>query len=303
MNWKTLKIFAIVVLLAMNFVLLGTVLERNRSISYYDDELVDNAMMLFHESGLLIDESYLREKIEKPAVLLGTFDKSAMTALAKKYLSRGYMASSVTGGMSFENDEEKFIIESDFSFTYYYKEEEERPSVFLKNGDFIEVTQARFTEGPFAVAKNFLLGVPYLGESEKYAYDFTLCGVYSVSGGTVVVVRQTVGGTELDAQIALFLREGRVCAAEGKLAAAFPVEEVTAQTVGLMDILFSEKEALADAVVSKTVSEVCYALAPYFDAEGGFYFVPLCRIVYTDGESRTYNFVSGEFYAESSFFK
>ena len=34
----------------------------------------------------------------------------------------------------------------------------------------------------------------------------------------------------------------------------------------------------------------------YFD-ENAFYFIPLCRITYADGESRTYNFISGELYA------
>ncbi len=303
MNWRTLKIFAIVALIVMNLVLLGTILERRRSISYYDDALVKNSMTLFAESGLEIDEAYLREKIQTPSAFLGTFDQQALNRLSLAFSSQGYTVTETANGFCFRDSDEEFIIGNDFSFSYFYGENMERPQAILAYGDSVRVTEPRFTVGPFSVAKAFLFDIPNLWDSEKYAYGFVEDGVYYVEGGTVIIVRQTVNGAVLEDGIALLIREGRVCAAEGRFAMVLPEGVGSAQTVGLLEILFSEKEMISALGSPKTVEDISYTYAPYFDADGSFYFVPMCRIAYTDGVCRTYNFVSGEFYAESSFFE
>ena len=96
------------------------------------------------------------------------------------------------------------------------------------------------------------------------------------------------------------ISDGKVSAADGTFYSALPNERKKAENIGLCNILFEEK-AYIDALDeserknSYTVQEISYSYGVYFD-EQMFYFVPLCRITYGDGESRLYNFISGELY-------
>ena len=82
MSWKQIKTFAIVMLCVMNAVFLFLIMQRHYRASYYDDDLVDSALLVFRESELYVDRSFLSEKVVSLPVYVGTTDSQTLEDLA-----------------------------------------------------------------------------------------------------------------------------------------------------------------------------------------------------------------------------
>ena len=299
MNWRRLKVFAIAALLVLDAIFLGIIVERAYSASYYDAALVEDALSLYEAVGLHVDARFLKERIAEPGVLSGVYGEDAVGAMRAALTQRGgYLAIDVSNGTRFLGLYDELFIGNDFSFTYSYMSGTEMPLDLLAEGDLMNVTSARYAESAWTAVERFLQTKMMLPDAtEKYAYAVKEKAIYAKDSDYIVCVEQSVNGLPLETEAYFLVRDGVVRSAEGVFATVLPTARETAETAGILELLFSERERLAGE--EKNVSEISYSRAPYFDAKGRFYLVPLCRIAYDDGEEVIYNFISGKIYAET----
>lgn len=296
MNWRRLKVFAIVALLVLDVLFLCMILDRNRSATHYDEDVTRNALMLLREGGLTADSRFLTGKIPSSYVLSG--DMAAGESALKETLSaRGYLTQSAANGIRCFGLYDELFLGSAFSFTYSYLHGEENPSYLLIEGSYMDVTGERYAESAWQGVQKFLREKALLPEAtERYSYEIVCDAIYVEKENYIVRMVQTIDGARIEAEALFLVRDGIVRSAEGTLITCLPEEALKAENVGLLEILFSEKEALEDGA-EKTVSDIVYSFAPYFDAQRHFYLVPLCTVVYEDGTESTYNFISGKIFS------
>lgn len=284
MNWKSLKKFAIAVLLVMDIVFFFCVAERHYAVSYYDSALIDSAVTVFASSGISVDRSLLEQKKPKLAVYTGEIEEKAFAAVA---------ASLGT---------ETSFLGKDFAVSYAESEDVPMPSALLAEGIWMALPEGAEKERAFLMAQAFLETHGLIAESaQRYRYDVVCTEAFVLGGQTVVRLRQRLDGMLLEDGLDLYISEGRVKSAEGVFALLAPRSKKSTENEGVMSILFSEK-AYIDALAEEergeyTVSDISYSYGLYFDAEGTFYLIPLCKVSYQNGEVRIYNFVSGKLYS------
>ena len=298
LNWRRLKVFAIVALLFLNIVFIAMVLDRNHSATHYDDDVTRDALLLFARDGLDVDARFLTGKLPSPQVLSGDMNEGKR-ALSKKLMGKGYLAQEAVGGTRYFGLYDEIYLGNDFSFTYSYVYGEEMPSYLLIEGNYMDVTGERYAEGAWSSVQTFLTEKALLPQAtDKYASEITCEAILLEKDHYIVRALQKIEGSYIAAETLFLVRDGIVRSAEGTLVTYLPTQTLEAENVGLLEIFFSEKEALRGNK-KKTVSDVVYSYAPYFDANGSFYLVPLCSVIYEDGSRSTYNFVSGEIWVDA----
>ena len=293
MNWRRIKVCAIVALLVLNIVFLGMILDRNHSATHYDDDVTRNALRLFAEDGLRVDARFLTGKRPSPQVFSGDMAEGKRV-LSGKLADKGYLAQETVGGTRYFGLYDELYLGNDFSFTYSYVYGEDMPSYLLMEGDYMDVTGERYAESAWDCVRRFLADKALLpSATEKIAYEITCDTILEEKDHYIVRVSQKIEDSHIEVETLFVVRGGIVRSAEGTFVTYLPAQTLKAENVGLLEIFFSEKEVLQDGE-KKTVSDVVYSYAPYFDANDFFYLVPLCSIIYEDGSQSTYNFVSGE---------
>ncbi len=306
MSWKNLKTLAIAILLVMDVFFLYSLIARERAARYYDSELIDAATKIFHESSLYVDKSFLTERIVSLPVYSGTLDEAFFEALLEKMEGNGYTAEKETGGMRFVREDVELYIGNDFTFLYGSGGEYASPSEMLESGSFVRCEPEDFPE-ILQAARAFLSEYSelHLAAGERFYYTCSFEELFVSGTDGVLCVSQEIGGRDTGNRLYLLYSDGQITAADGRFAIMAPVRKMTAQTVGRMELLFAEKDYLDEKYrqggeVSREnmiLEAVEDSYEVFFDADGSFYFVPVCTLTYRNGETRTYNSVSGEIYS------
>lgn len=295
MHWKDLKTFAIAVLLVVDAVFVFCIFEHWYAERYYRNNLIDSAVSVFESSGLYVERSFLEKRKERPPVYVGISDAESLLESLENpdvYLQRE------KNGIRMSGAEGTFFFGYDFSFSYRKEDDSEMPSGLIHTENWTLLTGSEQAAVCEYVSADFLQSL--LPENGKYKYTPECLAVYASGEDSIAVFILRFGNMETENKIFCRVSDGEVVSADGTLYTAFPDERKKAENFGLCNILFEEK-AYIDALdeserkQSYTVADVSYSYGVYFD-ETVFYFVPLCRITYADGESRTYNFISGELY-------
>ena len=118
MSWKNLKTFAIITLLVMDIVFAFFVIERQYSVSYYDDTLIDSAITVFSEGGLHIDRSFLEMKKKMPSVYTGKIQTELFSEVTAAMERDGYQIEEDTGCLRFTGENGEFFFGNDFIFHF-----------------------------------------------------------------------------------------------------------------------------------------------------------------------------------------
>ncbi len=309
MSWKNLKNFAIVLLLLMDITFLFLLIQRDYSAGHYESEQIDSAIEVFRKSELYVDRPYLSGPIVSLPVYTGKpgADSLSQTAVVRTLLSLGYRLSEEPGGIRCSNAVGDFYFGDDFSFYYTEKGRYDRPSDLLATERYIRLTEENdYRLGAIQVVDSFMDRYAFLSSGgREFGYEISFSEVYSSGVNYIVTLVQRIDGVPIHGEICVLVSGSRVLAADGVFVTSAPENRERAETMDLLNILFMEKAFLdarfrAGGSFSYTpmvLSEVEYCYAVYFDAQGSFYFVPLCTVRYMNGEVRSYNCVSGRLYS------
>ena len=305
MSWKNLKILAIVILIVMDSFFLFSLIKRTRSAWYYDAALIDSAISVFRESSFYVDRKFLSAKKASIPVYTGTVEKDFLSAVSQTLSEAGYSVKTELGGTRFVGARGEFFLGNDFSFFYFENDRIEKPSAILSEGGYLRQEAGVGVERFRQTAETFLKDNALFSSKKGLGYEICYTDYYLSEDGCIVCVMQKLDGRDTENRIYQLIIEDRVVAADGSFAMADPDSKLSAETVGLMDILFSEKnyfdeeykESGAVSRENRILSSVNYSYAVYFDADGRFYYVPICTVTYQNGESRAYNYVTGKLYS------
>ncbi len=311
MSWKQLRTFSIVILSMMNFVFLFLVIQRNYSATHYDQELVASAIAVFRQSELYVSGRQLSEPIVSLPVYCGKTEPAQLkeTFVVQTLMKMGYHIEDEPGGIRCGNAVGEFHFADDFGFYYNERGRYDRPSDLLATERYIRLTEATaYKEIAIKTASAFLEKYGFLSSEEsKKEYTISSTDVYSSGVNYIVTISQSLEDIPIQGNICMMVSGGRVVSADGIFATALPTEKQKAETVDLLNILFAEKAYLdeeyrAGGSISykpRVLANISYSYAVYFDSEGAFYLIPLCKVSYIGGESRSYNCVSGKLYSQN----
>jgi len=304
MSWKNLKILAIIILIVMDSFFLFSLIKRTRSAQYYDDALIDSAISVFRESSFYVDRKFLSAKKVSPSIYSGETGEDSLSAVSQALSEAGYSARDDLSGTWFIGEKGEFFIGNDFSFLYLENDMTEKPSVMLSEGGYIEKEKNGRFDSIRRTVETFLKenGLISGAAGKKIGYEICFTDYYISGGDSIVCVTQKLDGRDTGNRIYLLVSGDRIVAADGFFAVVMPDRKLSAETVGIMDILFSEKnyfdkvyrESGAVSRENRILSSVGYSYEVFFDAEGRFYYVPICSVTYQNGESRAYNCVTGK---------
>ncbi len=299
MHWKDLKTFAVAVLLIVDTVFALFIFNHWYTDRYYRDSLIDSALSVFEESGLRIERSFLEKKKERFPVYMGFSGKEGLSEMAVRLGASGYLPQTEENGIFLTGNEDMFFFGYDFSFSYHTAGVSEKTSEMLTE-EWKLLDRDESEKNCAQIGFEFLKKL--LPKDEKNEYDIVCLGVYGLGEERIALFCQSVNRIRTENLIYCRISDGEVCAADGVFFPIAPRERQKAENIGLCNLFFEEKAYIdsLDATERKplyTVTEISYSYGAYFD-EDAFYLIPLCRIVYGDGDSRIYNFISGELYTQ-----
>ena len=192
MSWKNLKTLAIVILFVIDVFFFMEIRGRVRAENHYAPSLIDSAVSVLHESELYVDRKFLAGKIVSLPVYAGESDAGT---LADAFLRAGCTEREEPLGTRYVGEDEEFFFGNDFSFFYFTKEVEEKPSVMLKDGAYVRVENDSRAEDAEHVVDAFLRAHGIMPKKRgQFGYAIQTAEVY-VSGGTFIVhVTQSLDG-------------------------------------------------------------------------------------------------------------
>ncbi len=310
MSWKQLKTLAIAILVLMNGIFLFLISQRNHSASYYDEDLIDSALEVFHQSEMYVDRAFLSEKKPTFPVYSGVVPTGAnmrSLSVVKTIEKAGFSLLEESGGVRLTGKTAEFYFADDFEFHFFERGAYERPSDLLRSGRYVSLSEEDDAyEKALSASMAFFTQYGFLSdEAERLGYGIELREVFFSGSEQIVTFSQTIQGVLIHEEITLLVLGGKVAAADGVFASVMPASEESAELCDPLALLFLEKAYLDDrfraeggfAYTPMVLKALRYSYAVYFDAEGAFYLVPICEISYHGGESRTYNCVSGQLYS------
>ncbi len=309
MSWRQLKNFALAVLLCMNLLFFLLILQRNQLSTHYDNDLIDSALEILHQSEIYVDRSLLEGRVASLPVYSGDVGegKSLQMDIVSAVGKAGFTVTEEPGGYRCKNAIGEFYFSNDFGFYYSEKGRYDRPSDLLKSERYIlirENTEERLSV--LRVVGSFLEKYAFLSTQDaRYGYEVAYSAVYSSGVNYIVTLSQSVDGIPIHEEITVMVSGGRVVGADGVFVTAVPARRETAESVDLLNILFMEKayvdelyrEGGSFSYTPRVVGEIAYSYAVYFDDRDNFYLIPLCAVRYAGAETRIYNCVSGKLYS------
>ncbi|MBQ3490265.1 MAG: hypothetical protein IJA86_06725 [Clostridia bacterium] len=298
MHWKDLKTFAIAVLFIVNTAFAVFIFNHWYTDTYYRNTLIDSSLSVFEAGGLHVDRSFLEKKKEKPPVYMGTAEFDRFSEIAERLNDKSYLLKKEKNGIYLIGEQDTFFFGYDFSFAYGTGAFSGKTSSLLLEEGWLLLNEDGQKESSERIAEKFLQKL--LPADKKFEYAVICLAVYGSGEERIAVFSQTIDDIPTEHKLYCLISDGKVIGADGKISVIAPSERKKAENTGLCNILFEEKAYIdsleeSERKPSYTVENISYSYGTYFD-ENVFYFIPLCKITYEDGESRIYNFISGEPY-------
>ena len=117
MNWKNIKIFLIILLLAVNIFLVAMLIDRTR-LKVYDKAAIDNISSLLLEGGVTADERFLNLKDTDSKVYICNIKNNYSDSIAKRLMGEYDEVFATPEGVDFFGKDESLRVGEDFSLTY-----------------------------------------------------------------------------------------------------------------------------------------------------------------------------------------
>jgi hypothetical protein len=298
MDSKRLKTFLLAVFAVIALGIGVFTLRDAFSRNYISDDMINNAVALLERDGIIVDASKIdRRIISHGEVKFTEFDKYSYYLLAAELLSGSEREELriLPNGCEITS-KNKDVTLFDDSFNISYKTDADIPDAFeeISKNDIGYVVELL---DRYLVAKDG----NYYGNSEaELSYEIKAAAYDSKSGMSRITCSQTLDKMPLgDFELDMYFLDGKLVFCSGTWCFAVPETEYSSQMLDVINILFKEREYLADirGREEKTVLRIDRIYAIYQnDDQSGIYYTPAYRIVYEEGESRIYNAVDGNLY-------
>ncbi len=300
MDSRRLKTFLIAVLAVVALAVGVFTVRDSVSRNYISEDMINDAAALLLDSGIVLDSDVIdRRKIESANVLYADFDRYEYCLAVSEHFSgsdRGAMRLLPDGCEIISQNKEVTSFDGVFNISYTTGVAIPQYFSLIDAGDIVSAEK---------VAKRYI-GLDsggYIGQSDdKLSYRLLRAGYDGSSGTYMLRYCQTYDKVELGGfELELYIRGEELIGAEGTWCFAYPGESYSSQIIDVINILFKEREYIADLDTAKprTVEEIKRLYLIYESSDlSGVYFTPGYRIEYDSGEARMYNAVNSEIYID-----
>ena len=117
MNWKNIKTFLIILLVAVNIFLAAMLIGRTM-LKVYDKEAVGNISSLLEASGITVNEKFLNLKDNDSKVYVCNIEKNYSENVAKRLMGEYDEVFATPDGTEFFGKDSMMMMGDDFSLTY-----------------------------------------------------------------------------------------------------------------------------------------------------------------------------------------
>lgn len=117
MNWKNIKTFLIILLVAVNIFLAAMLIGRTR-LKVYDKEAVGNISALLEDGGITANEKFLNLKDNDSKVYVCNIENNYSENVAKKLMGEYDEVFATPDGTEFFGKDSRMKLGDDFSLTY-----------------------------------------------------------------------------------------------------------------------------------------------------------------------------------------
>ncbi|MBE6537921.1 MAG: hypothetical protein E7671_00460 [Ruminococcaceae bacterium] len=273
MNWKNIKNFMLILLVAVN-VFLAAMLIRQVTLKTYDNETVKNARELLSHSGIIADKKFITLSPEPADLYTCNVNEDYVTGVANRIITSYSDVFWTPNGASFYGEDGKLEIQNGFDISY-------------SSDQFILPTESgsKMNEKELDKLKGLLSAI--LGNTSENEYKFSTDEALEFSKTKFIKVTQTLDGLPIENHsLECYFEDGRLVYLSGRWCFLPTNEKKSAHLLDCVNILFIEKNEL-DAQKSTTTEEypstpspmtvkkanICY-LSFFSEEDSALYFIP-----------------------------
>lgn len=294
MNWKNIKNFMLILLVAVN-IFLAAMLIRQMTLKTYGNDTVRDARELLSQSVITADKKFITlSPREADLYICKTADDYAVD-VAKRLMTEQYDAFATPGGVSFLGENESLSIENGFDIRYASK-------------NFILPTDgtSKINEKELDNIKKSLTDI-LIGDSDD-KYSFRVDEAEAIGKTNRITVTQTIDGLTVENHsLECYFEDDKLVCMSGKWSFLPTNEKKSAHLLDCVNILFIEKNELdakrtlitgdsaqesedSSLPLSMTLknANVCY-LSFFSEEDSALYFIPSWHLTWEeDGVNDTY---------------
>lgn len=308
MNFKNIKIYFIVLLVAANLFLLVNLFIGGRQENSLDADTIKETVLILNENQIEINNGTVPTESIDPFIYECAFDNGYFERIAKKIsgneresvniLPDNSLKITLTGG-------ESFVLDNNFKVEYMSPLGSadiltDITDIFEETPIYTKVLQSTDISDESIRAANAFL-VPEDDDKQSTVFSASAAASYKYKDKTIAVFVQTVDGYELREHIMyLVMDSDKILCATGKW---FYPEKYTSYSYDLYDqltVLFKELEYKKNTYTDDTgytITEVENAYCLYWKtSQDGFFLVPMWKITTDEPSIRYYNAVNCSLY-------
>lgn len=284
MNWKNIKTFLIILLVAVN-VFLAAMLIGRTSLKVYDKEAVGNISALLSEGGISADDKFLNLKDNESKVYVCNIENNYSENVAIKLMGEYDEVFATPDGAEFFGKDSSLKLGDDFTLTYSKSDFNIPDSCNQMNDDEIETLKEKIS---------LVLG-----------NDFEIISAESSDSVQSATIMQTFDNKNIQNHTLKCYFDGdSLSYLDGTWCFLSIDDSFSAHTLDSVNILFIEKSALElarekDENIPESLTvenmSICYCSHISLDASK-LYLMPSWRIQWKENgiEDSYYNAVNGE---------
>ncbi len=314
MNFKNVKIFFIILLVAVNIYLLYGYTSNGTRSTHVDEETVSNLTQILGENGIHIDQSTILRDLSGAEIIEAPFDSGYYELVASALSLSEKESVNIMPDNSLRiimKNGDSFMLDRRFYLEYSSKDIS--PASRFELEDMIANEENRlaggYTQSSLSSTEKKLIASLLEPDSiteSGSCFSYNVSGVYSNNVSKLVVCDQTIDGITVHShRMYVELADGRITRAAGTWFFAGETEAYSSELYSQPSVLFEEldyklelsnsaTQALPDTY-SITDMDLTYCI--YWNSrQDGLFFIPAWRLSTNTGQVRVYNAVSCELY-------
>lgn len=296
MKSRNIKILAIVFILIINIVFAILISNRISYNKYYNSEDLDTLYSLLSESNVIIPKDLM--KYTKVKMNAYTYRPNVDTL--EDLIKRNYSVSAFdkySNEIDFEYNDGSMFLTTESTIDYLYNDYiEESLDYLLSVNDISSELINSYTNKIKSFLNYTKIQKDRLNRSASKC-DIILDSVYKTRRGNYYLIfNQKIGENDIINTFSCVISNDTIVRIQGELFLLFPQTQLQTENASMIDILMNEKKYFDEQKLSEKINmeniEYCYEFC--FDGYDKYYFIPICKITYSNGTVRLYDYVTGE---------
>ena len=305
MNWKSVKIYLIFILAAVNIYLAASYISSQSRNMRLDSEAVANTVSFLQKNGVSIEKNVIPEQLYNSNIVETPYEENYYENIATVLSDSEKESVNILPDNSIRimmQNGSVFTFDSKFGFSFYNSDRideiDKTPALFSA----ATFTEQQPTKEQLRVLKRFLY--PY-DKSTSKIFDIEITSAQSDTDGYLYIsCVQTVYNTPVNNNTVMIkMADNEITDAEGTWYFPSGVSVYTYEQYDQLSILFKDAGSnklsgnISGNENEHKINALDYIYCIYWNAtRDKIYFIPAWRITYDGGDSRIYNAVNCELY-------